>query len=189
MGIHKLNIKMYKVLIVALALAAPALAVLPLVLETTSTTAASVSTVTASTTLLSASAATGLFVAVGIAKAIGVGLLARELASRSKRDVSGPSTLGKESSFSIISQLEPAQCYRRLVCDVATGKMPADESDNVILAPFEGASVKDADITSQSFDFLVAAEAGRQLQSVEKCELRYTCPLSSTQLREIFREI
>ena len=128
---------MYKVLIVALALATPALAVLPLVLETTSTTAAGVSTVTASTTLLSASAATGLFVAVGIAKAIGVGLLARELASRSKRDVSGPSTLGKESSFSIISQLEPAQCYRRLVCDVATGKMPADESDNVILAPFE----------------------------------------------------
>merc|ERR1711983_257425 len=172
MGIHKLNIKMYKVLIVALALAAPALAVLPLVLETTSTTAAGVSTVTASTTLLSASAATGLFVAVGIAKAIGVGLLARELASRNKRDVSGPSTLGKESSFSIISQLEPAH-----------------ESDNVILAPFEGASVKDADITSQSFDFLVAAEAGRQLQSVEKCELRYTCPLSSTQLREIFREL
>merc|ERR1719410_1421733 len=117
------------------------------------------------------------------------GLLARELAARNKRDVSGPSTLGKESSFSIISQLEPAQCYRRLVCDVATGKMPADESDNVILAPFEGASVKDADITSQSFDFLVAAEAGRQFQSVEKCELRYTCPLSSTQLREIFREI
>merc|ERR1711992_386651 len=184
MGIHKLNIKMYKVLIVALALA-----VLPLVLETTSTTTAGVSTVTGSTTLLSASAATGLFAVVGIAKAIGIGLLARELTSRSKRVVSGPSTLGKESSFSIISQLEPAQCYRRLVCDVATGKMPADESDNVILAPFEGASVKDADITSQSFDFLVAAEAGRQLQSVEKCELRYTCPLSSSQLREIFREI
>merc|ERR1719282_946525 len=157
---------MYKVLIVALALAAPALATFPLILETTSTTAA-----------------TGLFAVVGIAKAIGIGLLARELASRSKRDVSGPSTLGKESSFSIISQLEPAQCYRRLVCDVATGKMPADESDNVILAPFEGASVKDADITSQSFDFLVAAEAGRQFQSVEKCELRYTCPLSSTQPR------
>merc|ERR1711894_115115 len=188
MGIHKLNIKMYKVLIVALALAAPALATFPLILETTSTVAG-VSTVTGSTTLLSASAATGLFAVVGIAKAIGIGLLLRE-AARSKRSIeSGPTTLGQESSFSIISQLEPAQCYRRLVCDVASGKMPADESDNVILAPFEGASVKDADITSQSFDFLVAAEAGRQLQSVEKCELRYTCPLSSTQLREIFREI
>merc|ERR1712140_39536 len=128
MGIHKLNIKMYKVLIVALALAAPALATFPLILETTSTTAAGVSTVTGSTTLLSASAATGLFAAVGI------GLLLRE-AARSKRSIeSGPTTLGQESSFSIISQLEPAQCYRRLVCDVASGKMPADESDNVILA-------------------------------------------------------
>ena len=128
---------MYKVLIVALALAAPALATFPLILETTSTTAAGVSTVTGSTTLLSASAATGLFAVVGIAKAIGIGLLLRE-AARSKRAIeSGPTTLGQESSFSIISQLEPAQCYRRLVCDVATGKMPADESDNVILAPFE----------------------------------------------------
>merc|ERR1712064_234602 len=93
------------------------------------------------------------------------------------------------SSSTIISQLEPAQCYRRVICDVASGKMPADESDNVILAPFEGASVKDADITSQSFDFLVAAEAGRTFKSVEKCELRYSCPLSAGQLREIFREV
>ena len=131
---------MYKVLILALAFASPALATLPLILQTTSTTgtgAAAVSAVTAETTLLSASAATGLFAVVGIAKAIGIGLLLRE-AGRSKRAVeSGPSTLGQESSFTIISQLEPAQCYRRLICDVASGKMPADESDNVILAPFE----------------------------------------------------
>merc|ERR1719410_3081929 len=179
---------MFKTLILALALASPALATLPLLLTQTTTSAAGVTTQVATTTLLSSTAATGLFAVVGIAKAIGVGLLLREASGRGKRSAEIGS-LSVDSSFSIISQLEPAQCYRRLVCDVATGKLPADESDNVILAPFEGASVKDADITSQSFDFLVAAEAGRQFQSVEKCELRYTCPLSSTQLREIFREI
>merc|ERR1711971_1549161 len=46
------------------------------------------------------------------------------------RDVSGgPKSLGLDSSFAIISQLEPAQCIRRLICDVASGALPADESD------------------------------------------------------------
>merc|ERR1712083_1147281 len=108
--------------ILALALAAPALATLPLVLHT------------ASTPLLSASAVTGLLGAAVIIKGIGLGLLLR--GDRMKREVSGPKSLGIESSFSIISQLEPAQCIRRLICDVASGKLPADESDEVILAPF-----------------------------------------------------
>ena len=131
---------MFKSLILALALASPALATLPLILQTTTTTgtgAAAVSAVTAETTLLSASAATGLFAVVGIAKAIGVGLLLREAAGRGKRSVAGPSSLGQDASFAIISQLEPAQCYRRLICDVASGAMPADEADETILAPFQ----------------------------------------------------
>ena len=58
-------------------------------------------------------------------------------AGKKKRDVSGgPKSLGLESSFAIISQLEPAQCIRRLICDVASSALPADESDEVILAPF-----------------------------------------------------
>ena len=86
------------------------------------------------TTLLSSTAATGLFAAVGIAKAIGIGLLLREAAGRSKRAVN---SLSVDSSFAIISQLEPAQCMRRLICDIASGEMASDETDEVILAPFE----------------------------------------------------
>lgn len=124
---------MYKVLILALALAAPALATLEVLLTTTNAAGATIGT----TTLLSTTAATGLFAAVGIAKAVGIGLLLRE-AARSKRSVeAGPKQLSIESSFSIISQLEPAQCMRRLICDVASGKLPSDEADEVILAPFQ----------------------------------------------------
>merc|ERR1712018_156708 len=96
--------------------------------------------------------------------------------------------LGRESSFAIISQLEPAQCIRRLICDVATGALPAAESDEVILAPFKGTSLADADVSAHSFDYLVAQENGKNFKSVEKCELRYSCPLSAGQLREIFNE-
>merc|ERR1712029_1253916 len=174
--------KMYKTLILALALAAPAMATLPLILTTTN--AAGVTTAT--TTLLAAPAVTGLLVAAVIVKGIGLGLLLSE--ARGKRDVSGPKSLGRESSFAIISQLEPAQCIRRLICDVATGALPAAESDEVILAPFKGTSLADADVSAHSFDYLVAQENGKNFKSVEKCELRYSCPLSAGQLREIFNE-
>jgi len=204
---------MYKTLILALALAAPAMATLPLVLTTS--TAAGVTTAT--TTLLAAPAVTGLLGAAVIVKGIGLGLLLRD-AGKKKRDVSGgPKSLGLDSSFAIISQLEPAQCIRRLICDVASGALPADESDEVILAPFAavnrqgrlgnglltswyckkngdgcrktlGTSLADADVASHSFDYLVAVENGKNFGSVEKCELRYSCPLSAGQLRQIFNE-
>merc|ERR1712166_1106283 len=159
---------MYKTLILALALAAPALATLPLIL----TTATAAGVTTATTTLLAAPAVTGLLGAAVLVKGIGLGLLLRE-AGKKKRDVSGgPKSLGLESSFAIISQLEPAQCIRRLICDVASGVLPASESD----------------VASHSFDYLVAVENGKNFGSVEKCELRYSCPLSAGQLRQIFNE-
>merc|ERR1739844_397207 len=95
---------MYKTLILALALAAPAMATLPLILTTS--TAAGVTTAT--TTLLAAPAVTGLLGAAVIVKGIGLGLLLRD-ADKKKRDVSGgPKSLGLDSSFAIISQLDPA---------------------------------------------------------------------------------
>merc|ERR1712203_23949 len=51
-----------------------------------------------------------------------------------------------------------------------------DESDEVILAPFAGTSLADADVASHSFDYLVAVENGKNFGSVEKCELRYSPP-------------
>merc|ERR1712061_878276 len=158
------------------------MATLPLVLTTTGAAGAT----TATTTLLAAPAVTGLLGAAVIIRGIGLGLLLR--GDRKKREVAGAKSLGIESSFSIISQLEPAQCIRRLICDVASGKLPADDSDEVILAPFKDTSLADGDVASHSFDYLVAVENGKNFGSVEKCELRYSCPLSAGQLREIFNE-
>jgi len=108
-----------KSLIVALALAAPALATVPLLLQNT-VTSSGVTSVVGTTTLLSGPAALGLFSLVGIAAAVGIGAALRE--GRGKRSTN---TLSTDASFAIISNLEPAQCYRRLICDVASGKMAA----------------------------------------------------------------
>merc|ERR1739844_5028 len=170
---------MYKAIIVALALSAPVLATVPLLLQT-STTTAGVSTVTGTTTLLSGSAALGLFSIAGI----GLGLLLRgDL--RKKRSVNALST---DASFAIISNLEPAQCYRRLICDIASGKMEANENDEIILAPFKEGTIAEANPASYTFEYLAAAEVGRALASIEKCELRYSCPISGQELRTIFEE-
>ena len=121
---------MYKALVIALALAAPALATVPLILQSAVTNSAGVSVANAATTtLLAGPAVLGL----GLLATVAFASLAREASGRGKRSVN---SLSSDSSFAIISNLEPAQCYRRLICDVASGKMTPDSTDEILLAPF-----------------------------------------------------
>merc|ERR1711945_22131 len=66
---------------------------------------------------------------------------------------------------------EPASCVKQLICDIATGTKPSE--NDIILSLFEN----ETPVTSPKFDFAVAASLGKQLKSVEACELRYTCPV------------
>ena len=84
-------------------------------------------------------------------------------------------------AFAAISAAEPAGCVRRLICDLATGAMPQSEND-VILNLFGDQTPA----TSPKFDFQVAASLGKQLKSVEACEVRYSCPLSGQQIQKLF---
>jgi len=77
--------------------------------------------------------------------------------------------------------LEPAQCYRRLVCDLATGSMP--KSENLALLNLFN---KPASIDSPRFDFNTAAAVGKQARSVSLCEVRYSCPLTGAQIDKLF---
>ena len=72
-------------------------------------------------------------------------------------------------------------CYRRLICDLATGQMPKSEND-IIVKLFDG---KKAPVTSPKFDFDTAAEVGKALKSVQQCELRYSCPLDGEQISKL----
>merc|ERR1712008_590419 len=102
--------------------------------------------------------------------------LAAIVASRSRRAADET-----DSAFSVLAAQEPAQCYRRLICDLATGSFEKSEND-VIVSLFN----KDTSIDSAKFEFATAAKLGKQLKSVQKCELRYSCPLSGEQIQKLF---
>merc|ERR1712141_928532 len=73
--------------------------------------------------------------------------------------------------FTTIAAAEPASCVKQLICDIATGTKPSE--NDVILSLFNN----DTPVSSPKFDFAIAATLGKQLKSVEACELRYTCPV------------
>merc|ERR1712061_61815 len=107
------------------------------------------------------------------AAVVGAGLLLKAGAllvlnqSRSKRSAEEDT----DAIFTTIAAAEPASCVKQLICDIATGTKPSE--NDIILSLFEN----ETPVTSPKFDFAVAASLGKQLKSVEACELRYTCPV------------
>merc|ERR1712018_140790 len=99
-------------------------------------------------------------------------LLGASQANRGKRSVNEDT----DSIFTLLSATEPSSCIRQLICDVATGEHPSEY--DVILSLFK----EETPATSPKYDFAVAASVGQELKSLEACELRYTCPLTSSQI-------
>ena len=85
-------------------------------------------------------------------------------------------------AFSVLAAQEPAQCYRRLICILATGSFEMSEND-IIVSLFN----KDTSIDSVKYEFANAAKLGKQWKSVQQCELRYSCPLSGEQIQHIIK--
>lgn len=135
-------------------------------------------------------ATTSVFVTpAGAALALGGGLLLKAAAlgalsadglGRRKR-FAVENTEQTDLMISSIMSNEPQACYRRLVCDLATGAMPASSGD-VILNLFR----KPVDVTSARFDLATAAQVGKELKNTQACELRFSCPLSGASLAKIF---
>jgi len=118
----------------------------------------------------------GLLVGAGILglKAIAVSSV---LASRSKRSADEETDL----AFVPIAVSEPEACYKRFICDLATGAMPQSEND-VILTLFNKPTAAD----SPKAAFAQAALLGKVSRQVQQCEVRYSCPLSGQQIQKLF---
>merc|ERR1712173_290552 len=84
-------------------------------------------------------------------------------------------------AFVPIAVSEPEACYKRFICDLATGSMPKSEND-VILALFN----KPTSSESPKFAFAEAATLGKVSRQVRTCEVRYSCPLSGAQISKLF---
>ena len=85
----------------------------------------------------------------------------------------------EDAAFIVLNQSEPAQCYRRLICDMAAGAVPDQDK---ILSLFN----KDVSPVSPKFEYSTAAKVGKLVKNAGLCELRYSCPLSTAEISKVF---
>lgn len=148
---------------------------LPLTIGTAAGTTAAA---TGTTIALTGGVAAPLAVAGGVVllKALALGAIASQ--NRGKRSTEED----QDAGFALIAQVEPAACYRRLICDLATGKAAHSDKD-VIMSLFENDATS---IESPKFEFSTAAKLGKHLKNIEACELRYSCPITGEALTKLF---
>ena len=123
---------------------------------------------------ISAASATSLALLGGVALLKGL-VLGAAVARRGKRSAES----SDDAAFAILTNSEPAQCYRRLVCDMAAGAIP---DEGKILSLFN----KDVSPVSPKFDYVSAAKVGKLVKNAALCEVRYTCPLSTQEIAKLF---
>ena len=124
------------------------------------------------TTISSASAASlGLLGGVVLLKGLVLG--AALLSRRGKRSAEN------DYAFIALNNAEPASCYKRLICDLATGAIP--DSDN-ILSLFNG----ETEVISPKFEYSTAAKLGKAVKNAQVCEVRYSCPLNNQEIAKLF---
>ena len=153
-------------------LSALAVAALANVASATIILGTTTATVGTATTISSASAASlGLLGGVVLLKGLVLG--AALLSRRGKRSAEN------DYAFIALNNAEPASCYKRLICDLATGAIP--DSDN-ILSLFNG----ETEVISPKFEYSTAAKLGKAVKNAQVCEVRYSCPLNNQEIAKIF---
>merc|ERR1712072_657340 len=124
------------------------------------------------TTISSASAASlGLLGGVVLLKGLVLG--AALLSRRGKRSAEN------DYAFIALNNAEPASCYKRLICDLATGAIP--DSDN-LLSLFN----EETEVISPKFEYTTAAKLGKAVKNAQVCEVRYSCPLNNQEIAKLF---
>ena len=146
---------------------------------------AALANVASATFIIETAAATGTATTISSASAASLGLLggvvllkglvlgAALLSRRGKRSAEN------DYAFIALNNAEPAQCYQRLICDLATGAIPDNDK---ILSLFN----EETDITSPKFEYTVAAKLGKAVKNAQVCEIRYSCPLNNVEIAKLF---
>ena len=128
--------------------------------------------------IVSGGAVTGL-VLPNLALLGGVAILKGILLARLLRSKRSTHIDNEDAVFTILAAQEPAQCYRRLICDLSAGAIP-DNDKLVTLFNDEVSPV------SAKFEFAAAAKVGKMVKSAHACEVRYACPLSTNEIQKLF---
>jgi len=113
--------------------------------------------------------------------ALGAGIILKGLVigaalRRGKRSAEADN---EDAAFEVLNFSEPAQCYRRLICDMAAGAVPDQDK---ILSLFN----TEVSPVSPKFEYVNAAKVGKMVKNAGLCEIRYSCPLSSQEIAKLF---
>jgi len=103
------------------------------------------------------------------------GLLIGAALRRGKRSAED----NQDAVFMVLNNAEPAQCYRRLICDMAAGAIPDQDK---ILSLFN----TEVSPVSPKFEYSTAAKVGKMVKNAGLCEIRYSCPLSTAEIAKVF---
>jgi len=98
------------------------------------------------------------------------------------RDVSDNEVNQPELLFHSFEVSDPAHCFRRYICDLATGQLngkPGHQVINNLFLNFDQTK-------SATFEYEVAFKFGQKLRSIQECEATYDCPLTGQQLDKLF---
>jgi hypothetical protein len=98
------------------------------------------------------------------------------------RDVSDNEVNEPELLFRSFEESDPAHCFRRYVCDLATGQLhenPSHQAINNIFLQFDYSK-------SSTFEYEVAFKFGQKLKSIKECEAIYDCPITGYQMDKLF---
>merc|ERR1711997_1042494 len=131
-------------------------------------------------TLVIGTVAAGTTVTIGSGALLGgaailKGLLIGAALRRGKRSAED----NQDAVFMVLNNAEPAQCYRRLICDMAAGAIPDQDK---ILSLFN----TEVSPVSPKFEYSTAANVGKIVKNAGLCEVRYSCPLSTAEISKIF---
>ncbi len=88
--------------------------------------------------------------------------------------------LALASALRRAAALEPQQCVKRLVCDLATGRL--GHREDALVAELNTVDSSSGPDPRPSTDFRGAIRNGRLFASVSRCEVRYRCPFTGRQL-------
>merc|ERR1712098_183126 len=80
----------------------------------------------------------------------------------------------KELPLEMLVSIEPDDCYKRIICSVATGKIDNERMRNVLKLFSEDEGTMRASLSKK---FVEAAHYGENRKNVAKCEHRYQCSL------------
>merc|ERR1711874_50440 len=92
----------------------------------------------------------------------------------------------EEITLEMLTNIEPEDCYKRVICSASTGKVDNEKMRNVLKVFSEDLTIMRAPISKQALKFVEAARYGEFRKNVAKCEHRYQCSLPMEIIQQVF---